>query len=47
MITTNVRFQSNDGMNCERTLSTQGPVSAMCIDRVNGSIVAAVENVIK
>jgi len=34
-------------MNCERTLTTQGPVSCMCIDKVNGCIVAAVDYIIK
>ncbi|XP_078482123.1 uncharacterized protein LOC100175309 [Ciona intestinalis] len=42
-----VKIWSEDGMTCERTLSTQGPVSTLCIDKVNGCIVTAVENIIK
>ncbi|CAK8695799.1 unnamed protein product [Clavelina lepadiformis] len=42
-----IRIWSEDGMACDRILSTQGAVSTLCIDKINGSIVAAVEKVIK
>nr|CAB3260425.1 uncharacterized protein LOC100175309 [Phallusia mammillata] len=42
-----IKIWTADGMSCEHTLTTQGAVSSLCIDKVNGSIVAAVENVIK
>uniref|UniRef100_H2YER8 Uncharacterized protein n=1 Tax=Ciona savignyi TaxID=51511 RepID=H2YER8_CIOSA len=42
-----VKIWKPDAMECERTLSTQGAVNTLCIDKVNGCIVTAVEHAIK
>ena len=39
--------QSEDGMSCERTLVTGGSVCTLCVDKMNGSIIAGVEKVLK
>ncbi|EDO35396.1 predicted protein [Nematostella vectensis] len=39
--------QNADGMSCELVLSAQGAVSALCIDQVNGCIVAGIQEVIR
>lgn len=41
-------FQSGTGLNeCEQILAAQGGVSCLCIDKVNGAIVAGIQNVIR
>ena len=39
--------QRADGMACDLVLSAQGAVSALCIDQVNGCIVAGVQEIIR
>ena len=40
--------QSGEGLNeCEQTLSAQGAVTTLCVDRVNGAIVAGVQQYIR
>ena len=40
-------LQSADGMACELVLSAQGAVSALCIDQLNGCVVAGVQEFIR
>ena len=41
-------FQSGEGLNeCEQVLSALGSVTAMCIDTINGAIVAGVQEYIR
>ena len=41
-------LQSGDGMNeCEQILSAGGAVCTMCVDGINGGIVAGVQEVIR
>ncbi|XP_048588846.1 probable U3 small nucleolar RNA-associated protein 13 isoform X2 [Nematostella vectensis] len=42
-----IRVWNADGMSCELVLSAQGAVSALCIDQVNGCIVAGIQEVIR
>ncbi|XP_064651058.1 uncharacterized WD repeat-containing protein alr3466-like isoform X2 [Lineus longissimus] len=43
-----IRIWAGSGMNeCEQILATQGQVCSMCIDLINGSIVAGVQEVIR
>uniref|UniRef100_A0ABM0LXS1 Uncharacterized protein LOC102806264 n=1 Tax=Saccoglossus kowalevskii TaxID=10224 RepID=A0ABM0LXS1_SACKO len=39
-----IRIWSEDGMNCEQVLATHGTVTALCIDNINGAIIAGVGN---
>ena len=40
--------QSGSGLNeCEQILAAQGGVSCLCIDRVNGAIIAGIQSVIR
>lgn len=39
--------QRGDGMGCDVVLTAQGAVSALCIDQVNGCIVAGVQEIIR
>lgn len=41
-------LQSGSGLNdCEQILAAQGGVCCICIDKLNGSIVAGVQNTIR
>ena len=41
-------FQSGTGLTeCEQVLSVHGDVRCMCIDKINGAIVAGIEESIK
>lgn len=42
-----IRIWRADGMACDLVLSAQGAVSALCIDQVNGCIVAGVQEIIR
>ncbi|XP_020913413.1 U5 small nuclear ribonucleoprotein 40 kDa protein [Exaiptasia diaphana] len=42
-----IRVWTADGMSCEMVLSALGAVSALCIDQVNGCVVAGVQEVIR
>jgi len=42
-----IRVWRADGMACELVLSAQGAVSALCIDQVNGCVVAGVQEIIR
>ncbi|XP_073256527.1 uncharacterized protein [Porites lutea] len=42
-----IRVWRADGMACDLVLSAQGAVSALCIDQVNGCIVAGVQEIIR
>ena len=39
--------QSVDGLNCEMVFSALGIVTAMCIDTINGCIVAGVQDTVR
>ena len=39
--------QSVDGLNCEMVFSAQGIVTALCIDTINGCIVAGVQDTVR
>ncbi|XP_074652528.1 uncharacterized protein LOC141906930 [Tubulanus polymorphus] len=43
-----IRIWAGDGMNeCETILSTQGAVCSMCVDEINGSVVAGIQQYIR
>lgn len=42
-----IRIWRGDGMGCDVVLTAQGAVSALCIDQVNGCIVAGVQEIIR
>ncbi|XP_041078724.1 uncharacterized WD repeat-containing protein alr3466-like [Polyodon spathula] len=42
-----IRIWTADGMQCERTLATNGAVSCLSVDELNGCIIAGVHNVLR
>ncbi|XP_067851984.1 uncharacterized WD repeat-containing protein alr3466-like [Heptranchias perlo] len=42
-----IRIWSEDGTQCEQTLVTHGAVNCLCIDQVNGCIVAGIQEIMR
>ncbi|XP_007889613.2 probable U3 small nucleolar RNA-associated protein 13 [Callorhinchus milii] len=42
-----IRIWSEDGMQCEQVLVTHGAVSCLCVDQVNGCIVAGIQEIMR
>ena len=41
-------FQACDGLNeCEQVLGSQGSIQALCVDKVNGAIIAGTQEYIR